>query len=209
MKILAIGAHADDVELGCGGSLIKWGRGGHDVTIFVATDSGFSAPDGSEIRSAEAATEEARASAVKIGAQIAFGNFKTFQLATGDTLNTTLLKVVEDLEPDLVLTHWDGDVHNDHRCLALASLDACRHVPRLFMYTANHYRGSASFDPRIAVDISATLADKLDLIKIFASEYERAGEGWEKFITNQAALHGQSWNVEFAEAFMVVKHLMD
>lgn len=208
MKILAIGAHADDVEMGCGGSLLKWAREGHEIVIFVATKSGYAGLDGTVIRSTADATDEAKAAAAKIGARLIIGETETFELATGDALNSVLLGIVEDFGPDLVLTHWDGDVHNDHRVLALASLHACRHVGKLLMYISNHYLGSATFDPRFAVDISATLEDKLDLIQIFASEFARTGGQWAETVRHRAALTGTIWNVAYAEAFMAVRYLM-
>ena len=41
MKILAIGAHPDDIEFGCGGTLIKYGLKGHDIYLLVMTEGGM------------------------------------------------------------------------------------------------------------------------------------------------------------------------
>jgi LmbE family N-acetylglucosaminyl deacetylase len=60
MNILAIGAHFDDVELGCSGALAKHVVNGDNVYVFVATVSGFTNEDGHVIRSNETALKEAQ-----------------------------------------------------------------------------------------------------------------------------------------------------
>ncbi len=60
MNILAIGAHFDDVELGCGGALARHAQQGDNVYVFVATASGFANQYNQEVRSSESALAEAR-----------------------------------------------------------------------------------------------------------------------------------------------------
>ncbi|MBT4933420.1 MAG: hypothetical protein HOL66_01550 [Rhodospirillaceae bacterium] len=208
MKVLAIGAHADDVELGCGGSLLKWAREGHEIFIYVVTESGYAKHDGTVIRATETALTEARISAERIGANLVQGDFKTFGLEPGNALNSAILAVIEDIHPDLVVTHWDGDSHTDHRAIGVSSLHACRHVPSILMYASNLYHGTTAFDGRICVDIGDTLEDKLDLLAIFESEFKRTDGKWRDQVHHQAALAGLSWNVSHAETFQVVRHLL-
>ena len=78
MNILAIGAHFDDVELGCGGSLARHVMQGDDVYVFVATISGFSNQYNQEIRSNETALAEAHNAMAILGVKdLLCGNFKT------------------------------------------------------------------------------------------------------------------------------------
>ena len=209
MKVLAIGAHADDVELGCGGSLLRWAREGHEICIYVVTESGYATQDGTVIRATDNALEEARISADRIGATLVQGDFKTFDLEPGNTLNTAILGIVEDFRPDLVLTHWDGDSHTDHRAIGVSSLHACRHVPSILMYASNLYHGTTPFDGRIAVDISDTIDEKLELIAIFESEYKRTAGKWRDQVRYQAEFAGLSWNISHAETFQAVRHLLN
>jgi LmbE family N-acetylglucosaminyl deacetylase len=51
MNILALGAHSDDIELGCGGSLARYASLGHNIYLYVATKSGYSDSEGNLIRS--------------------------------------------------------------------------------------------------------------------------------------------------------------
>ena len=206
MKILAIGAHADDVELGCGGSLLRWSReADHQVSIYVATDSAYTAADGTVVRSAEDAHSEAVTAAKKTNANLTIGPFRCFELAFTEPLNTALVEVIERVDPDLVLTHWDGDFHSDHKALAQATLHACRRTPNVLMYRSNIYASTACFDARYYVDISATLDDKLDLIETFRSENGRTGGTWLESERNQAALYGRESGHAYAEAFQVVR----
>ncbi len=58
MNVLAIGAHFDDLELGCGGTLIKHVKRGDNVTMLVVTKSSYNDPNNKVIRRAEVAYEE-------------------------------------------------------------------------------------------------------------------------------------------------------
>ena len=208
MKILAIGAHADDVEIGCGGSLAKWSDEGHDITIFTATNSAYTGPDGTLVRSAEAAATEAAKAAEIIGASLITGPFDCFSLNFAEPLNATLLNLVEELNPDMVLTHWEGDTHPDHQALSKASLHVSRRAPSVLMYASNWYAGTASFEPRFYVDISEYLERKLELIAVFKSELNRVGDSWARHCSAQATAYGLQTGCAYAEGFRVVKHLM-
>jgi LmbE family N-acetylglucosaminyl deacetylase len=208
MKILAIGAHADDVEIGCGGSLLKWAAQGHDITIYTATDSGYSAPDGTVIRKSTDAAKEALESANAIGATLITGKHSCFDLEFSEPLNTDLVKIIEDINPNTILTHWDKDTHSDHQALAKATLHAARRVENILMYQSNWYLGGDVFDGRIFVDISSTMDDKVALVKTFKSEYHRTGESWGSDIRERAAEHGRYSNCTFAEAFQPIRYVL-
>jgi LmbE family N-acetylglucosaminyl deacetylase len=205
MKVLAIGAHADDVELGCGGTLLAWAKAGHGIHVWVATESAYRAPDGTLVRSAEVARREAEASARAIGATLEIGSFPSFELAFTEPLNVALVDLIARLAPDVVLTHWVGDTHPDHKALALASLHACRRVPTILAYCSNWYLGTETFDPRVFVDISATLEGKLGLIRLFETENARTRGVWCDWSRAQAAAQGQRADTAFAEAFLPIK----
>lgn len=208
MKILAIGAHFDDVELGCGGSLLAWKAQGHELTIFVATRSGYQDPSGQIVRSDDTARAEGRAAAQTIGAELIEGGLPTFELEFAEPLNARLVDVFSNVRPDLVLTHWGGDVHHDHRALALATLHAGRHVPRLLTYCSNWYQGDTTFEPRIFVDITGTLEAKRKLVQMHQSETKRTGHRWDDFVCSQARLIGLKVGLSAAEGFGVVRWLL-
>ncbi len=207
MKILAIGAHFDDVELGCGGSLLKWKQQGHGITVFTATVSGYRDPEGKQIRDENQAAVEGRESARLMGADLIEGTFPTFQVEFNESLNSTLVDLFARIQPDILLTHWSQDTHHDHRQLALATLHCARRVPRVLMYESNWYAGEGSFDARYFVDITDTYPGKLELLRTFKSEHARAGESWERFAAAKSEYFGLQAGVSRAEGFQVVRWL--
>lgn len=208
MNILAIGAHFDDVELGCGGSLAKYAQQGHNVYVYVATDSGFTNYNKETIRSNECALAEARAAMKLIGVkEMICGKFNTLAVEFVDDLNVEILRIVEEKEIDLVFTHWTGDIHHDHLAVARASLHSCRHIPRLLMYRSNWYHSTLDFRGNFYVDITNYWELKKEAIQAHESEMERTGAKWISFFHNEAENAGQKIGVRYAEVYEVVKWL--
>jgi len=208
MNVLAIGAHFDDVELGCGGALARHAKRGDDVYVYVATVSGFSNQYNVNVRSSEVALAEAR-SAMRIlnAKELICGRFKTLEVEFVDALNIEILKIVQEKKIDMVYAHWTGDVHHDHQAVARASLHGCRHVPRLLMYRSNWYHSSHDFRGNFYVDITEFWATKEAAIRAHVSEVERTGNQWIDFFRNEANNAGQRIGVKHAEVFEVVKWL--
>lgn len=208
MNILAIGAHFDDVELGCGGTLAKHVAKGDKVYVFVATVSGFSNQYDQSVRTNEIALQEANDAMREIGTtELIRGNFKTLEVEFVDSLNIQILKTVQEKKIDLVYSHWIGDIHHDHQAVARASLHSCRHVPRLLMYRSNWYHSTQDFRGNFYVDITDHWHAKERAIKAHASEVERTGNKWIGFFRNEAENAGQRIGVKYAEVFEVVKYL--
>ena len=109
MNILAIGAHFDDVELGCGGALARHAANGDTVYVYVATVSGFSNQYDQSVRSSQVARAEADAAMEILGVHKMFcGEFKTLQIEFVDPLNIEILKLVQDLKIDMRLYEATG-----------------------------------------------------------------------------------------------------
>lgn len=208
MKVLAIGAHFDDVELGCGGALARHAKNGDDVYVFVATVSGFTNQYNQTVRSNETALAEARNAMDILGVkELLCGNFKTLEVEFTDALNIEILKIVQEKEIDLVYTHWAGDIHHDHQATAKASLHSCRHVPRMLMYRSNWYHSTLEFRGNFYVDITEYWLTKESAIRAHVTEMDRTGEKWISFFRNEAENAGQRIGVKSAEVFELVKWL--
>lgn len=205
MNILAVGAHFDDVELGCGGTLVKHSKNKNKAIIYVATPSGYSNYKNKIVRSDKSALEEGRDAAKILGAQLMCGNFKTLRLEFTEELSLELLKIIEANKIDLIFTHWTGDVHHDHNALARASLHAGRHVKRLLMYRSNWYHSSQEFRGNFYVDISRSWPEKEKAIMAHKSEYDRVGKKWVEFFRKEAENDGRRIGVPLAEVFELVK----
>ena len=207
MNILAIGAHFDDIELGCGGALAKHVALGDNVYAYVATKSGFTNHQNIEIRSDDVATLEGENAMKVLGVELIKGSFDALHIEFTDDLNLEILKIVEDNKIDTVYSHWMGDIHHDHKAVARASLHSCRHVPRQLMYRSNWYHSNIDFKGNFYVDISNYWDIKKKAIEEHRSEMERTGQKWIDFFCNEAENAGQRIGIKKAEVFEVVKWL--
>tara|TARA_Y100000591_G_C21805297_1_gene684491 strand:- start:783 stop:1412 length:630 start_codon:yes stop_codon:yes gene_type:complete len=208
MNILAIGAHFDDIELGCGGTLAKHIKNGDKVYVFVATRSGFSDHRGKLVRSNEVAMKEGKNAMQKLGIKnLIQGNFETLKIEFNEELNKEIINIVNKYKINTVYTHWDGDIHHDHQVVAKSTLHACRHVKNILMYRSNWYQSSQIFNANYYVDITNFWKLKKNSILCHKSEMQRTNKKWIDFFYNEAKNAGQKIGVKFAEVFQVIKVL--
>ncbi|MCP4220894.1 MAG: hypothetical protein GY765_40070 [bacterium] len=208
MNILAVGAHFDDIALGCSGTLLKHLENGDNVTILVITDSAYKNMEGKEVRSVEAALQEGRSSAAIIGADLICMDYKTFEVPFDDYLGREILKIIEKRDIQCVYSHWVNDVHRDHQYAGRSTLMAARHVPRFLMYRSNYYDTEAQFRGNFYSDISGYMDKKIQVVKAHKSELERVKYKWLEFFINQNSNDGQKIGVKYAECFEVIRYLI-
>lgn len=208
MNVLAIGAHFDDVELGCGGSLAKHAHSGDNVYVYVATVSGFTNQYNQTVRSSKVALAEAADAMRILGVkELICGKFKTLHVEFVDKLNIDILRIIEQKKIERVYTHWVGDIHHDHQAVARASLHSCRHVPSMLMYRSNWYHSAVDFHGNFYSDITRFFDFKKRSIEAHSSEMVRTGNRWISFFKKEAETAGQRIGVKYAEVFEVVKWL--
>lgn len=208
MNVLAIGAHFDDVEIGCGGTIAKHVSRKDNVIVYVATKSGYKNPEGVIIRNNDTAYLEGKMAIENIlNAKLICGSFETLELEYKDKLFCELLNIIEKNKIDLIYTHWISDIHHDHNILAKAVLHVSRHVPRILMYKSNWYDSTVPFNGVFYVDISDFYEKKEQAILCHKSEISRTDSKWIRFFKNEAENAGQKIGVEYAEVYEVVKWL--
>lgn len=205
MNVLAIGAHSDDIELGCGGSLAKHAELGDKIIIYIATTSEGINPFGEKIRDGEEALKDSKKAALILGAKLINGIFKVNELEFNDELNSELIKIILENKIDLMYTHWDQDAHHDHRMLSLASLHAGRHLNRILMYKSNWYQSIGHFCNNFYIDISSVWVKKEELLNCYQSEMMRTNGAWINYNRNCAENYGMVIGVKYAEVFQCVK----
>jgi LmbE family N-acetylglucosaminyl deacetylase len=119
-RALAIGAHADDVEFGCGATLAKWAAAGTHVTICVCTDGSKGTWDGDADLAALIAKreDEQRDAAAILGAvDVVFLRYVDGELDSGLAPRGAVCRVIRQTRPDVVLGHdpWQSyRIHPDH-----------------------------------------------------------------------------------------------
>jgi len=205
MNILAIGAHFDDIELGCSGSLARHVAKGDKVWAYIATVSGFKGLNNETVRSNEVALAEGRLAMEALGVELICGKFNTLEVEFVDRLNVEILRIIEEKKIEMVYIHWVGDIHHDHQAVARASLHSCRHVPRMLMYRSNWYHSNLDFKGSFYIDITEHWPKKKQSILAHKSELERTRYKWLDFFKNEAENAGQKIGVKYAEVFEMVK----
>lgn len=204
MKVLALGAHADDVELGCGGALLRHAAQGDEVSLLVVTHSGYHELSGRS-RDPDLAEAEARENAQRLGARLHLGGFDTLTLTATSELVFAIARAIHLEKPDRVYTHYDGDTHLDHAAVALATLVAAKHVAQLLMYRSNANPLTRPFAADFFIDITGFVDAKAELIATFASEGDKV-QRWIRRCRAQAVVDGATAGVDAAEGFRLVHH---
>ena len=200
MNILAIGAHPDDIELGCGGLLIKAARQGHEVCMYTLTRGAASGDP-------KQRTKELMQSAKFIGAKkLWIDNFEDTKLnASSSELINHIEFFINKADPDIIITHSLGDVHHDHRAVASSTIEAGRFIPNIMSYEIPLTK---DFKPQVYYDISDVVDEKVDLIKIFWSQQSKlylkanAIKGLAEYRALQSRLNT---SINYVEAFEVLK----
>lgn len=197
MNILALGAHPDDIEFGCGGSLLKFARSGHEVYLYVATCGEMGG--NSEIRK-----KEQEAAALEEGVRkIFWGGYTDTRLPLSKELITNIEQVLAEVRPDYIFVHYEEDTHQDHRSLAQATLSATRYVPNFLFYEGPT---TLNFAPNVYIDIDDYLDSKIDLLNKHKSQVSKVIAGMPEltivdFAHSTARFRGIQGRKRTAEAF--------
>lgn len=205
-NILAIGAHFDDIELGCGGTVARHVKNGDNVIMLVLTDSAYYNYDGTPVRTVEVALKEGEAAAkiLDVKELISIG-LETKTVQYGFELIEIINQVIDENNIDIIYTHWDKDVHQDHSAIGRATFNAGRHVKNIFMYRSNWYHTSSEFRGNFYSDISDFMDTKIASVKAHENEYKKFGQGWIDFFVNENSNAGKKIGCKYAETFEIVK----
>ena len=134
--------------------------------------------------------------------------YETFLVPFEESLTKEINRYIDELNIDIIYSHWIHDLHRDHHFVAKNTLMAGRHVPRFLMYRSNYYDTEQPFRGNYYSDISDVMDEKIEVIKAHKSELERVRYKWIKFFSNQNSNDGQKIGVEYAECFEVVRYLI-
>lgn len=181
LDILAIGAHPDDVELGCGGTIAKEIANGKKVGILDLTRGELGTRGSAEIRDKEAA-DAAQILGVSVRENLAFAdgffvNDKEHQLE--------IIKMIRKYQPEVVLCNATEDRHIDHPKGSKLTSDAC-FLSGLIKIETNldgvnqeawrpkkvyHYIQWKPMEPDFVVDVTGYMDIKTKAVKAYASQF--------------------------------------
>jgi LmbE family N-acetylglucosaminyl deacetylase len=220
VRALAIYAHPDDSDVGCGGTLAAWSAKGCEVYVLLCTDGDKGATDPSvepgELASRRVVEAAESASLIGLAGQESL-HYPDGELRDTLGLQRALVAVVRRLRPDVVLCPDPTAVffgqdyfnHRDHRVTGWAVLDAVAPAAALPLYFPDAGRAhqvstvllSGTLEPDVWVDISPTVEVKVRAVACHRSQFPD-GAGWATSAVHGAAEDaGRSAGVPFAEGF--------
>ncbi len=192
VEIVAVGAHPDDAELTCGGTLVKATRAGYRTAILDLTRGEMGTRGTPETRAAEAAEA---AELLGVSERVNAGLPDAGIHNTDDT-RRTVVALLRQLRPKVVILPFPVGRHPDHRVASELGRDACflsklakydsdgeAHKIEKILY-AMAYREDA-VKPTFVVDISEEFATKLNAIERYSSQFEGVNTAGELFPTGQ------------------------
>ena len=198
LKILLLGAHADDVEIGCGGAVLRLlaEHPGAEVRYVVFSASPERAAE------ARAAAAELAAGASQLTVDIHGFRDSFFPWDDPIRIKETFGALRKSCDPDVVFTHHRADLHQDHALIAQLTWTAFRdHL--IFEYEIPKYEGDLGH-PNVYMPLPEAVARrKVELIlRSYASQ---AGKGWFRAETFEAVLRTRAIECNastgWAEAF--------
>jgi LmbE family N-acetylglucosaminyl deacetylase len=205
VKVVCIGAHPDDPESGCGGTLARYAGQGHRVTVIYLTRGEAGIAGQSHAQAATIRTAEAEAACKILQAKPVFAG----QIDGATEINRSTAQVLGKLlaaeEPDVAFTHWPLDTHPDHQAASLLTLRAylasSRRYP-LYFFEVNSGSQTLGFAPTAYVDITGTLDKKK--AALFAHRSQHGEEIWRQHHAIMATFRGRELGVAAAEAFALL-----
>lgn len=208
MKILAVGAHLDDIELACGGTLAKAVAHGHEVKMIVMSKSGYSNYDGRVLRTEENAVREGKNAAKSLGVHdIEILDYDTKDIPYHSEVIEALDARIQEYQPDTIFTHWIFDTHQAHEGVAKSTITAARRHNNVYMYEPIYPAGRSymGFRPQMYIDIGGFEEKKLEALRMHQTEYKKFGDQWIEGTRARAAYRGYEMGRHYAEAFEIVR----
>jgi LmbE family N-acetylglucosaminyl deacetylase len=205
LRIVCVGAHPDDPETGCGGTLAKLASKGHDVRIVYLTRGEAGIKEGARQTNAWVRTRESLQACSILQGQALFAGQIDGETGADPEQSRNFTDLLETLQPDVVFTHWPIDTHHDHRTAAQLVYNAWQSLSERF--TLVYYEVMTGvqthhFRPNCFIDIGATWDQKR--LAIYAHESQNPNRFYPYHVEIEKQ-RGAEADSERAEAFVVVR----
>lgn len=198
-RLLVIGAHADDETFGCGGTIALEIARGTSVTVCCLTGD-------------PARHNELSAACGKLGAEVVAieGPEQTFTVAEA---TKTIIPVIQQVHPEVIISHSEYDYHPDHRVVQQAVLQAAEWAGHSTQYKELAWRPRRIFSmeinslipaPTLFVDITESMEQKKQAIRAYKSQLRKTKDFYLSFNVQKARLRGLQAGCEYAEAFQEI-----
>jgi N-acetylglucosamine malate deacetylase 1 len=218
LTVMAIGAHPDDIEIACAGTLARCAQRGDRIVIATLCGGEMASSDLPVEKLVEVRRTEAEESAKRIGAECVQLGMSDGCVEINQKCKDLVTDAIRRFAPDVVITHFHNDYGGDHNNTFTLVLDATlyatiphvrtkhppiKRVPYLFMMEPLAGYG---FQPEVYVDITDAMSSKTGMLECHCSQFEwmkrYGGMDFRKYIDVVARFRGYQCGVEFAEGFI-------
>ncbi len=208
-NVLAVGAHADDVEIGCGGTVATHVQKGDNVILLVMAESSYTYYDGTVLRTVEEGGEEEKYAADVLGTKLINLGFETKKVPYSAESIEMVNKIIDDYSIDTIYTHWYHDTHQDHKRTTQSVLSAGRYVKNIMMYEPEYPAGRShiGFRNQYYVDISSSFDIKMEALKYHKSQIKKYGDAFLDAVEARARHRGYEIGAKYAECYEVLRLL--
>ncbi|MFF8807663.1 PIG-L deacetylase family protein [Streptomyces omiyaensis] len=196
LRMLVVGAHPDDVEIGLGGTIHRRAHSGWDVTVLTMSRGG-NGGDPARRR------KEAHLAAEVLGARLLMEDLPDGSMADDRVTVEAVERAVAEAAPDVVVVHSESDTHQDHRAVHRATLVACRKVARLACYQSPS--ATVSYRPNRFIELSEV--DVEAKLAAIAAHHSQAASRWyldEDLLRSTARYWGRFSQTRYAEPLELV-----
>lgn len=215
--VLGIGAHPDDLEIFCGGTLVRFFQEGWQTVMacVCAGDKGGTIKEKGLL--AETRKKEAKAAAEIAGAQSIILGFPDSEIKPGKNLRFKIIDLIREVKPDVVITHFPEDYHADHNVVAAEVTSSIyisssagfktKYKPVVSIPVLYYMETMAgvNFIPTEYVDITETMDKKAEMLKRHRSQFSnlksRGGLDILELVQDTAKFRGHQSGVRYAEGF--------
>ena len=209
MRILAVGAHLDDIEIACGGTLAKAVSAGHQVKALVMSKSGYTNRDGKVQREDNVAVREGINALHTLGIQdIEILGFPTKDMPFCSDIVNAIDICINEYKPDIIFAHHPFDTHQAHVGVSQSTIAAARRKNTILFYEpiTPSGRSYVAFRAQVYVDITGVIDKKIQSLKEHTSEYNKFGrENWIEGVRCRCGFRGYEMGTKYAEAFELLR----
>lgn len=203
-SVLAIGAHPDDIEIGCGGTLLSLVKKGYDIYLVIMTNGENWQCKTKNVR----IVEQEEASRYLLANHTFYLNCRDGYMQKDPTVIDQLTEIIQEVDPQIIFTHYASDYHQDHQTTyQVTSASAKKRT--LYLYesvTSQH------FNPDTFYDISNEYDHKHHLIGLHHSQivkYSQRDDSLYSRVRTYNARHGLEIGVEYAGGFVTERAQLD
>ena len=213
LNVLVLSPHADDAELGMGGTIAKLVQQKNNVTILTAILPKENLSGKVDRYMENKRYQEQLKSSKLLGAKLQTLNIDPYDFKFNREYVKIFDEKIKKIRPDVIFSCWEHDTHQDHKTLANIIFSVSRKNDiSLYMYEAMLPGGinTNSFNPQLFVDISKFMKTKIKSINCYKSVFHRKKNNYSNFmesITARAKFRGEMIGVKYAECFVVVKKI--